>query len=827
MRATTDSLRLLRRNLRTGEFALLGLSLLVAVTAITAVNFFTDRVRAGMAQQAGEVFGADVVVQGSAPLADSLFTLARDLGLTSAHTITLPVSLQGGDRSIMVAVRAVSDEYPLRGTLNTRAAPFGRPLPPAEEGPGPGQAWVDNRLFSMLDLEIGDPLELGSTKLQVTRALDRLPHISPDPLAIAPQVLIRLQDLPATGLLQPGTIARHRLLASGGDEASQRFVDGARALLTPDQTLYGRGESGPELAHVMRRGEQFLNLAALVSVMVAAVGVAGAARQYAERNLDGAALWRAFGASHARVFTAHFLSLLWLGAAVSAVGAAIGYLAQFVLAALLAEIVGGALPLPGWSALWLGAGTALLVLLGFGLPPLLAIREVAPLRVLKRDLAPVPTASWLLYGSASVALVALVWLYIGDPRLTAVVLGGAAISAVLLVLGGWALISVTAGLRRRVGIAWRFGIANIARRRGESVVQITGFGLGILVLLLLTLVRQDLIAGWRTSLPAQSPDYVLLGIDPGQREVLGELFRRHGLEPPALHPMVRMRLTHIGDQPAIAGSLPQRLLAQRDLSLSPAAEPGPGNEVVAGRWWQRDDWGRRLVSLDRHLAQALDLEVGDRLTLYAAGQSLTFTVANLREVQWQNLQMNFPLVTPPETLQGLAATYVSAFDVPAGKLRLLDELLRQLPAANLIEAGALLDQALSVVNQITLAVDYIFLFTLTAGIMVLLTAVQATRGQRRRESALLRTLGAPATTVAKGVIAEFATLGLLAGLLGGICAVLVGQSLAVLVFDFTYRPSPLVPVLGMAAGVVGIGLTGLAGTYGVLRQPPLRTLNEG
>nr|HNI23960.1 FtsX-like permease family protein [Plasticicumulans sp.] len=403
-----------------------------------------------------------------------------------------------------------------------------------------------------------------------------------------------------------------------------------------------------------------------------------------------------------------------------------------------------------------------------------------------------------------------------------------AATAVLLALGAWGLTRLLGRLRGRVGVAWRFGLANVSRRGGASIVQVVAIGLGLMVLLVLTLVRTDLLAGWRASLPPEAPNRFLINVQPGEVEALQAELHAAGLGAATLHPMVRGRLTQIGERPVSAADYPEpraQRLVEREFNLSWAEAPQPDNRIVAGRWF--GPGARAEVSVEQGLAETLGIRLGDRLRFAVAGQSVEGTVTSLRSVEWDSFHVNFFVVFPPGALDGLPATWITSFHLPAGRQALIAELVRAHPSVTVLDIDALLSKVREIIERVVLGVEYVFLFTLAAGLAVLYAAIQATRDERRYEAALARTLGASRRVVLQGLIAEFAVLGLLAGVLAAAGASALGWGLAQQVFDFPYRPDPLLWLAGAAAGVFGVGLAGLAGTRAVLDQPPLATLRAG
>ncbi len=821
--------RWLRREWRGGELPLLAVAVVLAVASVSAVGFFADRVHRAMSLRATELLAADVVLVSSAAIAQERRAAARQRGLAVADTLTFPSMVSVGERLQLSEVKAVGPGYPLRGELRVAPAPFAADAPRAT-GPQPGTAWVDARLATALGVAPGDRVQVGAIELAVAAVLSFEPDRPGDLFSLGPRLMMHLDDVPASGLVQPGSRVTHRLLVAGPEAAVASYRSALEGQLGRGESLQGVRDTRPELRLALDRAERFLGLAALVSALLAGVAVALAARRYAERHLDTAAVLRCLGATQARVTRLFATQLLLVGLIAGAIGAALGYLAQAGLAVLLAEAYPGPLPLPSLYPALAGLATGLVTLAGFALPPLLRLREVPPLRVLRRDLVPMPARARAVYGSALLALGALVLWQAADARLAGYVLAGAAATIAVLVGAAYGLLAALRPLRGRVGVSWRFGLARLTRRPGQSVVQVVAFGLGLMVLLLLTVVRGELIDGWRDRLPADAPNYFLINVQPDEVAGVRAFLAGHGIAEPALYPMVRGRLVSIDGRPVSADDYEAaraKRLVEREFNLSTAAEPQDDNRVVAGHWWAPGRAAAPQFSVEEGLAETLGIALGARLRFQIAGQEVEAPVTSLRAVQWDSFRVNFFVVAPPGVLDGFPATHVTSFHLPPQRTEVLAELVRAFPSVTVLDVEAILSRVRHILEQAALAVQYVFLFALLAGVTVLAAAVQSTLDERRFESAVLRTLGADRRRLVAGLLAEFTTLGALAGLLASLAAAGTGVALARRVFDLEYVPSPGLWAIGVTAGVVGVALAGYLGTRRVLSHPPVESLRSG
>lgn len=821
--------RALRRDWQAGELRVLALALLIAVASVAAVGFFTDRIQQAMERKANELLGADLVIAAPNPIRPERVETARRQGLQVAELLNFRSMVLAGEAMQLAEVKAAGPGYPLRGALQISDQPFG-PARPADAIPAPGQVWVDERLLQALQRQVGDTVELGARSFRIQQILTDEPDRAGDLFSIAPRLLMNLADVPATGLIQPGSRVEYRLLLAGEPAALAAFRAEVQPQLQVGEKLQGVRDARAELRVALERAQRFLNLAALVSVILAGVGVAIAARRFAARHWDSVAILRCVGATQGVIVRLFVLELLALAVLAGAVGLAVGYGAQFGLSGVLGSLLSqDALPAPSWRPLLPALITGLVTLLGFGLPPLLRLREVPPLRVLRRDLGPVDARLLALYGPAILATLGLLVWQAGEWRLALYVCGGVAGTVVALALTAWGLVRGLEVLRGQVGVAWRFGLANIARRGSGSTVQVVALGLGLMALLMLTLVRAELLANWQASLPADAPNHFLINIQPDEVAGVRAFLHERGLQDVELFPMVRGRLTAINERavgPDDYRDSRAKRLVEREFNLSWTDRLQGDNRVVAGRWWQDGDSAMGAASVEKGLAQDLGIALHDTLRFQVAGQTLEAKVISLRSVEWDSFRANFFVVFPTGVLDRYPATWITSFHLPAGQQAVLADLVRHYPSVTVLDVDALMNKVREIMDRVSAAVEYVFLFTLAAGLVVLYAAIQATQDERRFESAILRTLGAQRAVVRRSLLAEFAVLGLLAGLLAAAAATLLGYVLAAHVFDFPYRWSPWVWLAGSGAGMLGVGLAGLLGARSALNQPPWRALRE-
>jgi putative ABC transport system permease protein len=828
MQVLRFALRNLWRDLKSGELSVLLLALVVAVLSLTAVGFFTSRISQGVGLQAAEVLAADLRLEAPTPIPARYFDEARKRGLRSAQVLSFPTAIFSGELSQLAALNAVTSNYPLRGHVRIADAPFGVPRTTTKV-PGHGEVWIDARIIAQLKLELGTSLRIGTATFRVTEVLDYRPDQGTGFVNLAPAALLNYDDIASTQLVQEGSRATYAALFAGNPAAVADFREFLSQFKAPGERLRDVEESSRQLKSAIDRASRFLNLASLASVLLAAVAVAMGARRYAARHIDAVALMKCMGAAQGFVLAISVIELTLLALFAVAIGTLLGYLAQSGLVWLLKSLIPSELPAASLSPLPIALVTVLGMLIGFALPPLLQLKSTPPARVLRKTVTAPPLRYGVSYLLALAALFAILWSMVRDTELVLSVLAGVLGVGVVLTLAGYALVRLTSRLRGGVGVAWRYGLANVSRRGTGSVVQIVAFGLGLMMLLLLAVVRGDLLADWRRSLPSDVPNNFLVNIRPDQRQSLQEFLSAHGLGTPQMYPMVRARITALNAQPA--GSLKlkgdsARGFVEREQNLTWSANMMEDNQLMAGRWWTAADAGKPLVSISSEYADALHLQVGDHLSFDVAGEPLTVEVASIRKVRWDSFRPNFFLVFPPGLLDGAAGTYMTSLYLNAAQRLALADLVREFPTISVIDADAILKQIRDIMDRASLAVQYVFLFTLAAGVVVLLAAVQSTRDERRYESAMLRTLGASRGTVLQGVAAEFSALGFLSGTLAAFGATGVGWILARRLFSLEFTLDPWVWVTGLVCGTVLVGLSGTLATRSVVNTPPIVTLRD-
>ncbi|MBL0076903.1 MAG: FtsX-like permease family protein [Rhodocyclaceae bacterium] len=819
------TLRMLRRDWRAGELTVLGLALVLAVASLTSVGFLTDRVEQALKLESNRLLGGDVLLTADHPWAQKYRAEAASRGLQLAESLSFPSMVMLGGAAQLADIKAVSEGYPLRGNL--RVAPqLNSPDALASRVPQPGEAWPDERLATALNLQPGAALELGNLRPLTGPVLTLEPDRGMNVFALAPRLLINLADVPKTGLIQPGSRVVYRLHVAGERADVVAFETWATEQLGRGEKIESLDNARPEVRSMIERAQRFLRLAALLAVVLAGVAVALAAERYLRRHLDGCAVMRCMGASEAQLLAIHGGEFMLFGLLATLAGGALGFAVQELMIAMLAGLLFPHLPAPSMLPWLHGLLVGLVLVAGFALPPLMRLKSVPTIRVLRREYDEASASSFAAYATGALALSGLMIWIAGEWRLGLVVIAGFAAALGIYVLAAQGLL-VVVGLLRPAGggYGWRHGLANLRRHHRATLIQSAALGLGLTALLLLTVARGDLLANWRNKSPADGPNRFVINIQPEQRAAIIDFFHTQQLPTPLLEPMVRGRLVAVNDKKigpeTFADERAQRLV-DREFNLSWSDQLPSGN-IVTGGAFHGEKAGTEL-SVEQGLAETLNLKLNDKLSYDIAGRRFEGMVTSLRKLDWDSMRVNFFVLAANGELEKFPASYITSFHLPHEKRGVAVELVRAFPNLTLVDVEALVAQVQATLDQISQAVQLVFGFAVLAGIAVLYAALQASGDERRHELAVLRALGAQQRQLNRALFAEFATLGALAGLLAGVGASLIGWSLARFVFRLDYLPNPTLWVIGMAVGVVLVSVAGWLGAAGILRQPALPTL---
>ncbi len=826
--------RTLWRDLRSGELRLLIVAVTLAVAALTAVGFFADRLKGGLQRDARQLLGGDAVVSSDKPTPQAFIDKARSLRLQMSTTLGFPTmgraSEGQGGASKLVALKVVQAGYPLRGRLTVAAMPD-TPGQTTREVPASGEVWVEAALLEALNLNMGDPLLLGDARLKVSRIILIEPDRGGGFMNFAPRVMLNQADLDATRLVQPASRLTYRFAVAGEDAQVKLFAQWAALQAEKPEVRGLRVESldsgRPEMRQTMDRAEKFLNLVALLAAMLSAVAVALAARGFAANHLDDCAMLRVLGLSQRTIALSYTLEFALIGVAASALGVAIGYAVHYAFVVLLAGLVEATLPAASLWPVAFGLGMGVTLLCAFGLPPVLQLAQVPPLRVIRRDVGNLKPASMAVLGIGVAGFAALLLAASSDLTLGLIAVGGFAGAVLLFAAMSWLAVKL---LRRSVNEStaprWLvLATRQISARPAYAVVQVSALAVGLLALVLLVLLRTDLISSWRQATPAGAPNRFVINVMPEQGEAFQQTLRNAGVKNYDWFPMIRGRLVAVNGKTMTPDDFADRRakgMVDREFNLSHTATKPQHNEVIAGRWTAEEVGA---ISVEESIVTTLNVKMGDWLRFDIGGLPVEARITSVRKVDWGSMRANFYVIYPVSQMADVPSTFMTAFKAPPTK-GFDNALVRDFPNITSVDVSATLSQIQRVLDQVIRAVEFLFGFTLAAGLVVLFAAITATREERAREFAIMRAVGAQGKLLRQVQRAELAGVGLLAGLLASVVAIIVGWGLAKFVFGFEWTASPLVPLAGAVTGALLAMAAGWWGLRDVLRRPVIETLRR-
>ena len=832
------------RDLRAGELRLLMVAVTLAVASLTAVGFFADRLKGGLQRDARQLLGGDAVIRSDEVTPAVFVAKAQALGLKAISTVSFPTMGRAldadGGASKLVAFKAVPDGYPLRGTLKVAESPDSKGTD-ARGIPAPGTAWADASLLDALGLKLGQTLLMGDASFKLTRIIVQEPDRVAGFISLSPRAMINQADVNATHLIQPASRTSYRFAVAGDDKAVKAYVKWAdEEIKKPFEQTGVRGarleslESGsPEMKQTLDRAEKFLNLVALLAALLSAVAVAIVARSFAAKHLDDCAMLRVLGQPQRTIALAYTVEFVLAGLFASALGVVLGFAVHYGFVLLLAGLVETALPAATLWPVLFGMGMGLTLLLAFGLPPVLQLASVPPLRVIRRDVGNLKPASIAVLGVGVLGFAALLVAASSDLKLGLIAVGGFAAAALVFALASYAAVKMLrASVNEDVAPRWLvLATRQLSARPVYAVVQTSALAVGLLALMLLVLLRTDLISSWRKATPPDAPNRFVINVQPEQGEAFQKALRDGGVTQFDWYPMIRGRLVAVNDKPITPDDFEDdraKRLVDREFNLSNASRQPAHNQTVAGKWTPDE---KNAISVEEGIAKTLGLKLGDALSFDIGGQVNSAKITSLRKVDWGSMRVNFFVMYPVANVADVPVSYISAFKAPpavSGKTgqSFDNTLVKAFPNITNIDTTSTLAQVQRVLDQVIRAVEFLFGFTLAAGLVVLFAAITATREERAKEFAIMRAVGARASLLRQVQRAELAGVGLLAGFLASVVALAVGWGLARYVFDFAWTGSWTVPLFGSLAGAALALAAGWWGLRSVLNTPVVETLRR-
>ncbi len=820
------AMRLLFRDGRSGELTILVLALIIAVTSSTAISLFADRLHRTMSTQAAEFLAADLVITSPALIPDHWLKKAQTLGLNQARTAEFSTVLIENDELLLAGVKAVSQHYPLRGVLKTTQSGDYNTESVKHQGPVAGKAWLDKRVLSTLKLQLGDKLIVGEKALIVSQLITYEPDKRGDLYSLSPRVMINDTDLAATQVLKPGSHVHYFFQFSGSAKALEQFRHWVKPQLNASQRIMDIHKDRPELGSALSRAERYLGLSSIMVILISGVAIAMSTRRYTERHFNATAILRCLGCKQAEILWLYLCQFIVLGIVACALGSLFGWFAQQVLFDLLKDLLPAKVAKPSFIAIILGFVTGLSILLGFALPPLLRLKKVSPLRVLRRELEPLPSSAWLVYSLALSLISLLIWQYTQDIKMTVTIIAGGIVTTFISGLMLYVLLIQCRKILPYVSLSWRFGLQGLLRNPRVTVSQTLAFSITLLAMVLSYTVRTDLLDDWQNQLPEHAPNYFVLNVFPAQVEPFKQSLQQQNINGAEFFPVVRGRLVKINGvavQKIVSKDSQGERATHRDLSLTWSSNLPNDNKTIAGEW---NPLLYGQVSIEQKLAKSLNITLGDKLTFTIGSQQQQATVTHIRSVQWESMKPNFYMIFSPVTLTNYPTTYITSFYVADENKNILNALVKKYPSITLLEVDVMLKQFKTILTQLTAAINYLLYFALLAGFTVLFAAVNTSLDNRIYEAALMRTLGASHTLLRKSHLIEFSLLGLSSGLIAVFISELLLYVIYTYILHLDFRLNGLLCLGLPLLSSICISIAGFFGVRGIVKKPPMLILRE-
>lgn len=816
--------RLLGREGRSGELTLLSFALIIAVTSATTISLFTDRLETTMASQASQFLAGDLVVSSPTTLSNDWLNVAKNLSLKQTMTAEFSSVLMENNGFLLASIKAVSDGYPLRGTLKTTDNNFNHEENVAQ-GPEPGQAWVDNRILTALNLTLGQTISVGEKKLILSKILTYEPDKRGNLYSLSPRLMMHTANVSETGILKPGSHVHYYFQFTGYDDALNSFKQFCKKRLNPSQRIMDIHVDRPEIGTALNRVQKYLRLSSVIIIIIAGVAIAITTKRYSERHFNSAAILRCLGCTQSQIVKLFITQLIILGFFASFVGCLIGWVSHAglftLLKSLLPETIASANPL----ATFFGLITGMVILLGFALPPLLQLKKVSPLRILRRELDPIPTQSGIVYGMALLVISGLIFTFTLDIKFTLLLTLIASLGIAVLMGLIYTLLTGIKKLESHVNLSIRFALLSLVKNKKNTATQILAFSLTLMAMLLSFSVHQNLLNDWQTQLPKTTPNHFVLNLFEHQINDFDADLTTHKITSQPLFPIVRGRLVKINNQAVqkrvSKDSQGQRAI-HRDLSLTWSEQLPDGNVITTGNWHKRTRPFE--VSIEQKLASNLNITINDELTFTIGHANINATVTSIRQVNWDSMKPNFYFIFSPDSLTAFPKTFITSFYLAPENKTALNKLAKKYPAITILEVDFILNQLSLILEQLTQAINYLLIFALIAGLLVLAATINATLDERLHQSALLRTLGANRSLLRKNHLFEFASLGFFASLFAVLLHDLTSFALYHFILKITYTPNILLWIVVPSIGTAIITFTGLWNIRKVVNKSPLSIL---
>ena len=815
------------RQSRSGEVLVMIAAISMAVASLSAVGFLTDRISLSIEKQASELLAADLRISSPEPIPEEWIDLAKERKLDLASSQSFPSVVYSQDGNALARIKAVSSMYPLRGTVRISDNDSSDEYE-VKKIPSPSEVWVDQAIYR-LNAEIGDEISIGNSDFKITAILRYRPDQSIGFASLSPTVLMNISDIPGTGLITEGSRVNYSMLIAGENNEVQTFSELMSVKVNDSARISNPSDSSERTNQTINRSKQFLSLTVIISVLLSGIAISMSARRFAKKRMDMIALMKSFGAKRRFILQTITIQLTMIGLTGVILGSIMGFIVENLVANLIADLFMSELPSPTFQTLFIGLLAAFILLPGFAFSSLLQLSNTSAIKVLRKNAIPAPPSELFITGGALLSLSILLYYFVRDIELLAVIILGMLIISLLLFFIGQILAQILGSLRGGFGASWRYGLANVSRRGRDSAIQIVAFGLSLTALLLLSLIRTDLLTDWQKTLGENTPNYFLINIQSYQTEGIREILKSSDGVNPEFVPLVRARMTKINGQSVQDRSYPDERgnwLANREANLSWSKTVNSKNKVTDGSWWSADYKGPPLVSIERSAAEDMGVAVGDNLTFLIAGENITAEISSIREVDWNSFSPNFFLVFSPNSLDTFPSSFISSMYLDKSENQILKELQINYPTVSVVDLDPILQQVRQVITKVSIAVQTVFIFTLIAGITVLFSAVHSTIDERKFESALLRAVGMKTRNVIISLLSEFSAIGLSAGILAASGASILAWQIASRFFEISYIFNLSLWLAGIVCGVVLVSLFGYIASRDAIKSPPVNVLRN-
>ncbi|KZN44576.1 ABC transporter permease [Pseudoalteromonas luteoviolacea] len=819
------ALTLFSRELRRGELTIIFAAIALAVLTVFSLSSVTERIRLNIEQKSADFIAADRRLASNHPLDDAFILEAQKQGLQTARQMFFDSMLFANDELVLGSIKAVSEGYPLRGVVTLKDG-FDQADYEVQGVPQRGEVWLSEGLFYSLGLALGDEVEIGAGVFRASKILVNEPDAPFFSLAGNKRVLLNYTDIGTTQAVQPGSRVFYRMLFAGEEAVLTDYYGWLKPQMRDNQRWQGIKDRQSPLGENLERSERFLLLAGLFGIMLAAVAMAVSAKRYCERQYDPVAMMKTLGGSRATIRNIFLLHLCMVTMFSVAIGLAIGYVLQAVATDYLANFMDTQLPQAGFKPWLLSITIGVVCALMFSLKPLLDLFDIPPLRVLRRNLGDKLAVSRVHMALSVSTIFVLMWFFSGELKTTLLLFGGTAI--LMLVLFGVSRLLFSAG--RKLGLSpgssWSLAIATLQKRANANAVQLISFALAIKLMLFLFVLKNDLISDWQMQVPEDAPNAFLINISEPEVTSIESFFVQNNISHADFYPVFRGRANALNGEKFARTASKQEGEEQdedaaegagRELNLTWMTKLPEGNEVIEGTWF--DPNSEKLeVSISKGMAEGMNIKIGDRLTFLVNEQSFEANVTSLRSVDWGSLKPNFVMIFNPKVAGKFPVTYFTAAQFSEGDEKTVSQLLRDHPTVSMIDIKSRLEQAQSMIAQVSLAISFVLAIVLTSGALVLISQVQASLAERMQEIVILRTLGARGRLIKLATLYEFLLLGALAGFVAALVSDVTLLIIQRELFEVEGKLHPYVWVLGPSTGALFVAVIGYFMVASTMRQ---------